>query len=163
VHPLGSKKKKERKWKHKGQNLSLKDADATHKNQVLLPGKMYKEMMRVGRSQLPNEACGLISGMSNKGMTFWPMVNIEPSPYSFAMDINEQDEVEKKMMQKNQHFMGIFHTHPFGQAVPSKDDIRSSFNPDVYYFIAAIGSHSEELLCYKIKNGVVLPIEIVYY
>jgi [CysO sulfur-carrier protein]-S-L-cysteine hydrolase len=163
VHPLESKKNRERKWKRKGRNSSLKAADATHKNQVLLPEKMYEEMMRNGRRLLPNEACGLISGRFNKCMTFWPMVNIEPSPFSFAMDVNEQDQVEKKMKQKNQRFMGIFHTHPFGQAVPSKDDIRSSFYPDVYYFIAAISKRSEELRCYKIKNGAVLPVEIVYY
>ncbi|WP_269139924.1 M67 family metallopeptidase [Rossellomorea arthrocnemi] len=122
---------------------------------------MYSRIMLEVKKDLPNESCGLISGKENRCLAVWPMQNIEPTPHSFAMDPNEQDRVISHMLRRNESFVGIYHSHPFGRPVPSKDDVSFSLYPDVYYFIASVGGRDEELRCYKINNGKVKHINIV--
>ncbi|TMU87710.1 M67 family metallopeptidase [Bacillus sp. BHET2] len=123
--------------------------------------RVYMRIMLEVRKGLPNEACGFISGKNNHCLTTWPMTNTDPSPYSFAIDLDEQDWVIKNMLKKNESFLGIYHSHPFGIPVPSRDDVAYSQYPELFYFIAAIGGRKEELRCYKINNGKVRHIEIV--
>ena len=113
------------------------------------------------KKDLPNESCGLISGKGNKCFTIWPMQNIEPTPYSFAMDPNEQDLVLSHMSGRNESFVGIYHSHPYGRPLPSKDDVAFSIYPDVYYFIASVGGSEEELRCYRIRSGKVKHVDIM--
>lgn len=112
------------------------------------------------KKDLPNESCGLISGVENRCLTVWPMQNIESTPYSFAIDPDEQELVLSRMHGRKESFLGIYHSHPFGKPVPSKDDVSFSIYPDVYYFIASVGGKEEELCCYKINKGKVKHINI---
>jgi [CysO sulfur-carrier protein]-S-L-cysteine hydrolase len=158
---LESKKKNVKRLPHRGRNLNLKGAGATLKiDCVLLPKQLYHSLMDELNKGLPNEACGLISGIANRCMTLWPMKNIEPSPYSFAIDVDEQDKAMTKMKNQNEAFIGIYHSHPYGDPVPSGDDIAFSSH-DAYYFIASVGKKKEELGCYKIIDGHVKLIEII--
>ncbi|MGM0851466.1 MAG: Mov34/MPN/PAD-1 family protein [Bacillota bacterium] len=155
------RKRIESKWKLRGRNLNLRDAGATPKEIVRMPNRVYKRIMIEVKKGLPNEACGLISGSMNLCQTIWPMRNTEPTPYSFAIDPDEQDHVMGEMLHKREVFMGIYHSHPYGSPVPSKDDVTFSQFPEVYYFIAAVGGGKEEIRCYKINNGKVKHIDIV--
>jgi [CysO sulfur-carrier protein]-S-L-cysteine hydrolase len=158
---LESKKKNVKRLPYRERNLNLKGAGATHKvDCVVLPKQLYHSLMGELNKELPNEACGLISGIANRCMTLWPMKNIEPSPYSFAMDVDEQETAVKNMKAKKEAFVGIYHSHPYGVPVPSRDDVAFASH-EAYYFIASVGMKREELRCYKIIDGKVRPIEIV--
>ncbi|BCB03439.1 M67 family metallopeptidase [Bacillus sp. KH172YL63] len=122
---------------------------------------VYMRIMLEVRKDLPNEACGLLSGSGNQCLTVWPMTNTEPTPFSFAIDPVEQDRVMEEMVMKKETFLGIYHSHPNGRPVPSRDDVEYSLYPDVYYFIAAVSVKGEELRCYKINHGKVRHIEIL--
>ncbi len=89
------------------------------------------------------------------------MKNIEPSPYSFAMDEEEQEFVFKQMKSQKEKFLAIYHSHPYGSAIPSKDDIRYAVFSEVYYLIAAIGKNTGKLKCYRIRNNKVTPVKII--
>ncbi|XXM74604.1 Mov34/MPN/PAD-1 family protein [Lysinibacillus sphaericus] len=118
-----------------------------------VPKQLYIDLVSHARHTLPNEACGLISGKLNTCMTLWPMKNIESSPYTFAMDVMEQESVFNKMKRKKETFLAIYHSHPYGIPLPSKDDIQFAVYPEVYHFIAAVEDKVEKVKCYKYKNG----------
>lgn len=159
--PWALRKKKESKWKQKERNLSIKAAGATPKEIVKMSQRIYKTILIEVKKELPNEGCGFISGSENVCKTIWPMRNSEPSPYSFAIDPDEHDQVMNHMLLKKEAFIGIYHSHPFGIPVPSRDDVAYAHYPELYYFIAAVGGGKEELRCYKIHNGKVKHIDIV--
>ncbi|MCA0148551.1 M67 family metallopeptidase [Rossellomorea sp. DA94] len=127
----------------------------------MLSRRVYTRIMLEVKKDLPNESCGLISGLENRCLTVWPMQNMEATPYSFAINPDEQELIISRMLGRNESFKGIYHSHPFGRPVPSKDDVAYSIYPDVYYFIASVGGREEELRCYKINNGKVKHIEIL--
>ncbi|KPL57618.1 hypothetical protein AM506_21240 [Rossellomorea vietnamensis] len=117
-------------------------------------------MMLEVKKDLPNESCGLISGKENRCLTVWPMQNMEATPYSFAINPDEQELVLSRIHERNETFVGIYHSHPFGKPVPSKDDVTFSVYSEAYYFIASVGGKEEELCCYKINMGKVKHIDI---
>jgi [CysO sulfur-carrier protein]-S-L-cysteine hydrolase len=151
-----------KKWRQRELSLSLKDAAVEQDNTVLLSKKTYSKMINKCRRGLPNEACGLLSGRGNRCLTVWPMKNIEPTPFSFAMDINQQEKTLKKMKDINEDFIGIYHSHPNGVAFPSEDDVRHAVYPEVFYFVISIGQKKENLKCYRIKEGKVENVEVLY-
>lgn len=159
--PSVSKKKKESKWKPKERNSNTKAAGATPKEIVKMTNRFYKTILIEVKKELPNEGCGFISGTGNICKTIWPMRNSEPSPYSFAIDPDEQDQVMDQMLLKKEAFLGIYHSHPYGIPVPSRDDVAFAHHPELYYFIAAVGGGKEEIRCYKIHNGKVKHIDIL--
>ncbi|UTE79420.1 Mov34/MPN/PAD-1 family protein [Rossellomorea sp. KS-H15a] len=127
-----------------------------------MPKQLYSDLVSHARNTLPNEACGLISGKWQTCITLWPMKNIEPSPYSFAMDLMEQESVFRKMKRKKERFLAIYHSHPYGIPLPSKDDIQSSVYPEVYHFIVAVEKKVEKVKCYKFKNGKANAVNIKF-
>jgi [CysO sulfur-carrier protein]-S-L-cysteine hydrolase len=158
---LGKEKSNESKWKPKEQNLNLKVADVEQNNTVLLSKNIYSKIMYECKMGMPNEACGLLSGCGNRCKTVWPMKNIEPTPFSFAMDIQEQDLTFDKMKRRNESFVGIYHSHPFGSAVPSHDDVIHALYPSAFYFVISISHGSADLRCFKIIKGKVKHVEVI--
>jgi [CysO sulfur-carrier protein]-S-L-cysteine hydrolase len=153
-------KSKEKNLKRKGRNSGLKDAAVTHKGEVRLPRKLYQQMLTLCMKEMPNEACGLISGKGNQSISVWPMTNTEPSPYSFAIDLKEQEIAMREMKRRNENFIGIYHSHPYGKAWPSRDDVVNVQYQDAYYFIAAIGKKSFDLKCFKLADRKIEPVQI---
>jgi [CysO sulfur-carrier protein]-S-L-cysteine hydrolase len=152
----------EKNRQQKEQNSSSKDAVVEQDSTVLLSKKTYSKIINKCRRGLPNEACGLLSGRGNRCLTVWPMKNIDPTPFSFAMDINQQEITFEKMKNINESFIGIYHSHPNGVAFPSEDDVRHAVYPETFYFIISISHKKENLRCYKIKEGKVRNVEILY-
>ncbi len=87
----------------------------------------------------PYEACGLLSGINEKNKTLWKMRNIERTPTSFAMDVNQMSQVFKRMKQQGEDWTGIYHSHPTAPPIPSKNDIVHVHNPRCGLFYCVIG------------------------
>ena len=160
---MGLKKKNKKKWKPSGPSLNLKAAGVTHKEKVSISRELFQTLIAECKKELPNEACGLISGFNSRCNKIWPTRNTNPSPYTFAIDFNDQDRILKQLKSNHEDFVGIYHSHPYGKAVPSEDDIIHAPDQDVYYFIIALGSVNNDIKCYKIKNNKVKEIEIDIY
>ncbi len=160
---MGPIKSKEKNLKKKGRNSGLKDAAVTHKGEVILSRKLYQQLLALCLKEMPNEACGLLSGKGNQCTSIWPMRNTEPSPYSFAIDVEEQEGAMREMKNRSESFIGIYHSHPNGEAWPSRDDVINVQYQDVYYFIAAIGNNSSDVRCFKLTGGKIQPVRLSYY
>lgn len=123
-------------------------------NPVIIPRHLYERMLEHARRELPFEACGVISGNSEKeAKHYYPArnelksttrYNIEPEDlYRIIMDIEE----------KGYEIWGIFHSHPDSSAYPSGTDLEQSYYPDAYYLIASfIDARKPVLRAFKIVN-----------
>ncbi|UII58056.1 M67 family metallopeptidase (plasmid) [Cytobacillus spongiae] len=157
---MGSKKNKRRKWKRNEQSLDLRDAGATPKEKVYISKKLRHLLIRECKKELPNEACGFISGHRKVCKHVWPAKNTNPSPYTFSIDIDDQDRIMSEMKKNNEEPVGIYHSHPYGKAVPSTDDINHAPSQPVYYFIIAIGKVKADIRCYIISKGNVKEVHL---
>lgn len=109
----------------------------------------------------PYEACGLLSGIGNKNKTSWKMRNIERTPTSFAMDVNQMSQIFKRMKQQGEEWTGIYHSHPTAPPIPSRNDIVNIHYPEVAYFIVSLTFGKPNVKCYRIKNNQVTPLKII--
>lgn len=112
--------------------------------------------------QLPNEACGLLSGRKGRAETIWKMENMAHSPVSFRMDEGQLRNVFDKMGKIGEELVGIYHSHPTAPAIPSPLDIICATYQEIPYVIVSLAARMPAVGCYRIsgKTPHALPIVI---
>lgn len=138
--------------------------ESIHNNEVVfIKRTVLNDMITHCQEELPNEACGLLSGKFNRNNTLWKMKNIDKSPTSFAMDMKQVISVVKMMKSNKESLTGIYHSHPTAAPYPSLNDIMNAHYPDAAYFIVSFASGKPKIMCYSIVNQNVkhLNIEIL--
>jgi proteasome lid subunit RPN8/RPN11 len=107
---------------------------------------LYEAVIAHCRSQHPKEACGLLAG---EGMSLpkgqeravcavYPMANTQDSPIGYALDPREQLRVLGRMRQRNQHMLGVYHSHTASEAFPSSVDVSLAVSPDISYVVVSL-------------------------
>ncbi|MCA1059084.1 M67 family metallopeptidase [Rossellomorea aquimaris] len=157
---MGLKKNKENKWKQSARSLNLKAVGATPKDSIILSNELREYLIRSCKKELPNEACGFISGKNNICSKIWPTTNVNPSPFTFAIDINEESKIVNEINKRNEDLIAVYHSHPNGIAIPSKDDILFAPDSEIHYFIISISLSRAVVKCYKIAEGSVSEVKV---
>jgi [CysO sulfur-carrier protein]-S-L-cysteine hydrolase len=112
-------------------------------------------------TQLPYEACGILSGRGSYNETLWLMKNTEKSTTSFAMDMQEVEKSMELIRKRNERLTGIFHSHPRAPAYPSIGDIKNWHYPNSAYLIISFSKGLPEVRCYSIVNYKVKQLELI--
>ncbi len=111
----------------------------------------------------PYEACGLITGKEGMAARIWPMENIDRSPVSFAMDLNQLRVAFEQMEENREELLAIYHSHPTDRAYPSAEDIAMHNYPEAGYIIVSLAGRAPVAKCYQLigKSIFKLPIVLV--
>lgn len=112
------------------------------------------------KHDLPNEACGYLSGKDGMITNSYAMTNVDRSPEHFSFDPAEQFSVMKKARKEGLEILANYHSHPQTPARPSVEDIRLAYDPDILYFIISLAVQAPEVKAFKIINGIVNKIDI---
>ena len=107
------------------------------------------------QSRYPKEACGLLAGAATDPSVaqVYPMTNMEDSPIGYAMDPNEQLQVEKQMRRQGQRLLGIYHSHTATDAYPSPVDVRLSISPEISYVLVSLKDRQRPVVkSYRIEG-----------
>lgn len=92
--------------------------------------------------ELPNEACGLISGVRHGEDQYvekvYLLTNADASREHFFMDSREQFAAVKDMRAAGFELLGNFHSHPGTPSRPSKEDIRLAYDSGLLYLILSL-------------------------
>ncbi len=116
-------------------------------------------LMQHARSELPNEACGLLSGSLADGaaLAFHPARNAEASPLRYNVDTADLVRIIFAIDDAGQDLVAIFHSHTRSSAVPSATDRRVAQYPDVFYVLATLADPSappaRALRAWRIHGG----------
>ena len=94
----------------------------------------------------PNEACailyGNITGEENTVKEIWLTKNDTPSPIEFTLSAEQTWEMDQKRKELNLEIIGIFHSHPNGEAFPSTTDKKfMQNNPYVWIIYSGINKN----------------------
>ena len=110
---------------------------------------LHDRLVAIARAALPNEACGLLAGSllhadAGERMridSVWPVENSLRSPHRFALDGTQMLEVEDRIEASGARVIGVFHSHPTSQAVPSATDRRDAAGWDPqHHFVHVVVS-----------------------
>ncbi len=109
-------------------------------NGLALPPSVADELMRHARAELPNEACGLLSGSLGNGLAtrFHPARNVEASPLRYNVHPEDLVRITFAIEDAGEELVAIFHSHTRSPAVPSATDRSTAMYPDPFYVLASL-------------------------
>jgi proteasome lid subunit RPN8/RPN11 len=116
---------------------------------LLLPQRLYDEMIAQARAELPNECCGLLGGRiveaaepgaPPRGLVErrYPLVNEAASPTEYLSEPYSMFAAEKNRRNDGVEFLAVYHSHPTSEPVPSRTDRARNYSPDVMSLIISL-------------------------
>ena len=107
---------------------------------LALPSSIADEVMLHARAELPNEACGLLSGSLATGRTtrFHRARNAEASPLRYNVHPEDLVRITFAIEDAGEELVAIFHSHTRSAAAPSATDRRTAMYPDPFYLLASL-------------------------
>lgn len=139
---------------------------------VALSRAIRQAIVGQARSELPNEACGLIigTGWAGQGGTplrYAPCRNKAASPYRYEVHPDDLLRLTIEADDADHGFWGIVHSHTHTPARPSPTDIGLAFYPDALYLLVSLSpdeadpaTGAESLRAWRIVGGVVYEVGI---
>jgi len=147
---------------------------AEYRDRLMLMLKIKKNDLQVlfdhCLAGYPNEACGMLGGKNGMVEKVYCMTNAKPGPDYYEMDAEEQFRVMKSIRESGLEMIGLFHSHPHGQAYPSKVDVNQAYwpgtelpnYPDAVYVIATLMDRAKPVARgFSIEEGKVTEVPVV--
>ncbi len=123
---------------------------------LTVPGDLVEAMVAHARAELPNEACGVLSGSLAEGraLTFHPTRNAEASPLRYSVHPEDLVRVTFEIDDAGSDLVAIFHSHTKAPPVPSATDRRLAFYPDAYYLLVSLAEpDAPALRAWQLRDG----------
>lgn len=126
---------------------------------LTISADMADEMLAHARSEMPNEACGLLAGDLGTGIAsaYHPARNAEASPLRYNVDPDDLVRIVFGIDDAGEDLLGIFHSHTHTPAAPSPTDLRTAQYPDAFYLLATLSDPdagpTESLRAWRITDG----------
>lgn len=102
----------------------------------------FEKILAHAVKELPDEACGLITGTVEGGdkeiKKVYLLTNIDHSNEHFSLDPKEQLEAIKDMRKNGFLPLGNWHSHPESPSRPSEEDKRLAFDSKASYMILSL-------------------------
>jgi len=107
-----------------------KSNDASKLDALIITPVVREHLIKIAGAYTPREVCGVLSG--RKKGNIWQVNNFhwvanisqEPDQWDYIMDPQAYSDIVTPIFRdKWVSLVGIFHTHPNGQPIPSRIDI----------------------------------------
>lgn len=121
--------------------------------------EVYRDMLRHALQEAPNECCGLLAGRDDRIFRIQRCTNALASPVRFSIPPPELFRFFRSLRDRRQEFLGIYHSHPDGDPIPSIRDQEELHYQDPGYWIIALKSDQPVVACYKWKEPRLAPQE----
>ena len=127
---------------------------------ILIRRSDYEAIIAYAKSQLPEEACGLIAGSKGDDARriekVYFLENIDHTNEHFSMDPKDQLRAVKDMRARGLTPLGNWHSHPETPSRPSAEDIRLAYDSSASYLILSLMEPDQPVLNgFTVKEGCV--------
>ncbi len=115
------------------------------------------------RQAAPNEICGLLAGQQDEVRLIIPIANVAAdSTHYFEMSQPEFVRAMFHIQRQGLALIGIYHSHPSGEPIPSTADVAQAQYPDVNYVIIGLGSSQPQIAAWRIQQHRVVNVKLEY-
>ena len=133
---------------------------------LTLTDEVRQAMIDHALAGLPNEACGLFSGVAG-GTTvdaFHPMANAAASREIYLFDPKEHKDVERAVDEAGRAVLGVMHSHTYTEAYPSPTDVDDASRSDplgIWFFvIVTLKDPDPAVRAYRILDGEITEVRV---
>lgn len=99
-------------------------------------------LLRESLAAFPMEACGIIAGRAGCATRIFTAVNAAQTLHRFSIAPDELNHILHQIDRAGDQWLGIWHSHPQSQAVPSAADIRCARHPTKIWLIVSLATES---------------------
>lgn len=113
---------------------------------LLLPRRLYDDMVAQALAELPNECCGLLAGKfvttgsERLGQVThrYPLINAAASPTEYLSEPKSMFAADRAMRQDGVDILAVYHSHPTTDPVPSRTDHERNYTPEIMNLIISL-------------------------
>lgn len=122
-------------------------------NTLWLTEAQARQIVEHAHGTVPEEACGLIFGHGSRADAIVPVTNVADEPqHHYLMSPAEIAQHLPAYSRKNMTLIGLYHSHPNGEPVPSQTDIRDATFPHTAYLIVGLSNRRTQLAAWTINQ-----------
>ena len=125
-----------------------------------VPREIADRIADHARAGLPDEACGIVSGLDARATRFHPAVNGDASPFRYSIDGPDLLRIVTDIDDAGEDLLAIYHSHTRSPAFPSRTDVELAFWPDAAYLIVSLASDPPDLRAFTIRDGRIAKREL---
>jgi proteasome lid subunit RPN8/RPN11 len=120
------------------------------------------QLLEHARRQANQECCGLLAGSDGVITEAFRARNVAKDPKrNYEIAPVEIVRLLREFRQRKLRFLGIYHSHPNGENVPSPRDIELAYYSEVAYFIVTPRPYAANpIRAFSIRHGQVEELEI---
>jgi [CysO sulfur-carrier protein]-S-L-cysteine hydrolase len=126
---------------------------------------VYHQMVAHCLTGLPDEACGLLSGIpeSAEVVTCYPTRNVAASAKLYTVDPKDHLRADRDAESNGHSIIGVFHSHTHTDAYPSSTDVERAPDPEWHYVLVSLRDIIPVVRSYRIVSGVIAeePVRLV--
>ncbi len=128
-----------------------------------------EQIIAQARAEAPNECCGMLAGRGETVEEVFPGRNNDQSPKTYVMDPEDQLRAFRAMDDRGWDLVGIYHSHPQTEAVPSRTDRERAIDrdgnplfPDAHYVIVSLRDAARpQVRAFRLLEGQFTEEEVV--
>ena len=128
---------------------------------VAIAPEVLAAIVRHARRERPKECCGLLVGRRGRVMWAVAMRNVADSRVRYRIDDAAHIEVRRVLRGFGPPLaiVGVYHSHPAGDASPSETDVLEAMYPDWVQVIVGLKGRTA-VRAFRIRNGRVRALRI---
>ena len=134
-------------------------------NAVRVRREILVKMQEEAAKTPEQECCGLLAGRGGIISEIFPARNAHANPATgYEIAPRELFQLMREIRARDLQLLGIYHSHPRGENLPSRSDVGQAFYPDTPYFILSpLPGASQPIRAFLICDGEAteMTIEIV--
>jgi [CysO sulfur-carrier protein]-S-L-cysteine hydrolase len=129
--------------------------------EIRVRAEIVEEMLRIARSEPRMECCGLLAGVGGVITRIFPAKNALASPTAYDVAPQELFQLFQRMREEELEHLGIYHSHPASENVPSPRDIELAAYPnEAYFIISLLPAAPNPVRAFSIRDGRVQELKI---
>jgi proteasome lid subunit RPN8/RPN11 len=142
-------------------NASIEDATPA-RDVVRLPLDVRRAIIAHARRERPRECCGLLVGRGRRVSFAVAATNVEASETRFRLDDREHLTLRRvlRAFQPPLAIIGVYHSHPNGDAWPSETDVAEAAYPAWLYVIVGLKTTRAAVGAFRLRNGRILRVTL---
>ncbi len=131
--------------------------------QLRIPYRIARQIADQAQSDYPNEVCGLLAGEQFQISSAIPIRNIAGNPSThYKLDPSNQIKALKHIDGLGLEWLGVYHSHPKSQPIPSPTDIDDNRHTNLIHIIVSLKDTQPKLKAWQINNADVTPIDLIF-
>jgi [CysO sulfur-carrier protein]-S-L-cysteine hydrolase len=124
--------------------------------------RVLGQLIQLVRRKPHQECCGLVAGRDGVITRAFPAANVAVDPKrNYEIAPSEIVRLMREMRARNLAFLGIYHSHPITENIPSPRDIELAYYSEAAYVIVSPRPYAEKpVRAFSIRDGQATELEI---